>query len=187
MLEQILNIVSGLFVVSELTLLAIKKSKKSEVRDSRDRSSKLIIWIFIAVGIFCGIFVARRMQLDHREMGLVVGGICIFVIGMIIRLSAIYQLGKEFTVDVVIGKEHKLHDTGLYKRVRHPSYSGMVLEFIGLSMLFNSYYAIPAVVLPVLLALIYRMNIEEKALKDALGPPYADYMKRTKRILPGIY
>jgi protein-S-isoprenylcysteine O-methyltransferase Ste14 len=34
---------------------------------------------------------------------------------------------------------------------------------------------------------VRRMNVEEEALSRALGPRYADYMKTTKRLLPGIY
>jgi protein-S-isoprenylcysteine O-methyltransferase Ste14 len=187
MLEYFVNGSIILLVGSELTLLVLKKSKKSEVKNYRDNSSMLFIWLLIAAGVVAGVLVAQRTPQEYRNLHLSIAGIPILFIGMAIRMIAIYQLGKEFTVDVVIGKEHKLHDTGLYKHVRHPSYSGMVLEFIGLSMLFNSYFSIPAVVIPVLAALIYRMNIEEKALAEALGAPYSEYMKRTKRIIPGIY
>jgi protein-S-isoprenylcysteine O-methyltransferase Ste14 len=31
------------------------------------------------------------------------------------------------------------------------------------------------------------MTIEERALTQALGRDYADYMARTKRLIPGLY
>ena len=35
--------------------------------------------------------------------------------------------------------------------------------------------------------LLYRIHVEEIALRDAFGAEYADYCRSTKRLIPGIY
>ena len=42
-------------------------------------------------------------------------------------------------------------------------------------------------VLPIGVAFIHRMNVEENAFSGALGTQYTDYMRRTKRLVPFIY
>jgi len=34
---------------------------------------------------------------------------------------------------------------------------------------------------------VRRMNVEEEALSRALGEKYVAYMRRTKRLVPGLY
>ena len=41
--------------------------------------------------------------------------------------------------------------------------------------------------LPVVWAFGRRMSVEETALASALGTPYTNYMRRTKRLVPWIY
>ena len=43
------------------------------------------------------------------------------------------------------------------------------------------------VLIPIGAAFVHRMNVEEDALSRALGVRYAEYMKRTKRLVPFIY
>ena len=109
------------------------------------------------------------------------------ILGFIIRWTAIVQLGKAFTVDVSISKTHKIKDDGLYKIVRHPSYTGLIMIFCGLSLLMGSWYSILVVNIPILIALGMRIKVEEELLESAFGDEYKNYKKRTKRIIPGVY
>jgi len=47
--------------------------------------------------------------------------------------------------------------------------------------------ALPVLLIPSTMAFLYRIRVEEAALQRALGQPYLDYMKRTYRLLPGVY
>src|SRR6266436_2134198 len=71
--------------------------------------------------------------------------------------------------------------------VRHPSYTGVLLAFVGLGFSLGNWAALLVILLPIGAAFIRRMNVEENALLRALGPNYADYMKRTKRLVPFVY
>ena len=41
--------------------------------------------------------------------------------------------------------------------------------------------------LPVLIGYVYRIKVEERFMLEQLGERYADYQKRTKRIIPLLY
>jgi len=36
-------------------------------------------------------------------------------------------------------------------------------------------------------AVLYRIQVEESALMGAFGGEYVDYMRTTKRLIPGVY
>ena len=168
-------------------LLIIKRSKSDAVKIRKDKSSMFVLWIVITLSIFMGVYFA---QLFPRKMPIVYlnwAGVVVVFSGFAIRWTAIYQLKDAFTVDVSISKTHKIKSDGLYKTIRHPSYLGLMLEFLGLSLMFNSWLPLLVINVPIFFALHYRMNIEEELLSDAFGEDYIGYMKHTKRIFPGIY
>ena len=75
-------------------------------------------------------------------------------------------------------------ENGPYKYVSHPSYTGILLIFIGVGLAYQSWGAIISIILLFTLAFGYRIRIEEKALISELGEPYIEYKKRTKRLIP---
>ncbi len=184
-MDIIINIVCGLFFLSELTLLVVKRSKSSDSTQKQDKLSLWIVWGTIIVSMIVANYVAHVYLTDYIEW-LKWAGIGIFFVGMAIRMTAIYQLGKAFTVDVAVSSTQKIKDDGLYKNIRHPAYTGVFLEFFGVSLMFGNWYTLLIVNIPVLLAMMYRIKIEEAALTQHFGPAYAEYMKRTKRIIPFI-
>jgi protein-S-isoprenylcysteine O-methyltransferase len=89
-------------------------------------------------------------------------------------------------VDVAIQQGHSLVELGLYRFVRHPSYSGLLLAFLGLGLFFANWLSLVVLMVPITLAVINRIAKEERALLLALGPSYAGYCARTKRLFPGL-
>jgi protein-S-isoprenylcysteine O-methyltransferase Ste14 len=37
------------------------------------------------------------------------------------------------------------------------------------------------------IGILQRIRVEEKVLAEGLGEPYRDYMRRTNRLVPGVY
>jgi protein-S-isoprenylcysteine O-methyltransferase len=95
--------------------------------------------------------------------------------------------GEVFHVDVTIEKDHELVERGPFRFVRHPSYTGVLLAFVGWALTLRNWAAIVIVLVPIFIAFVRRMNVEEEALSVALGERYREYMRRTKRLVPGIY
>jgi protein-S-isoprenylcysteine O-methyltransferase len=115
-------------------------------------------------------------------------GIVLFAAGLALRWYSIVQLGRFFTVNVSIAADHELIESGPYRFVRHPSYTGMLTAFLGFALTLGNWAALLIMMVPVSWVFVYRMNVEERALRAALGERYVAYSGRTKkRLLPFIY
>jgi protein-S-isoprenylcysteine O-methyltransferase Ste14 len=146
-------------------------------------------WIVI-IGIFASItisFYLRSFNLGIFTNNIQYLGIALLILGICIREWAILTLGKGFTVKVHVQKEGKLITHGPYKYIRNPSYTGSFLTFIGLPLAMGTWLGLIIILLINIITFSYRINVEEKALIEAYGKEYKDYMKRSWRLIPGIY
>ena len=177
-----------IYLVSEI-LLTLTRQSRSKTGTKQDRSTLGMIWLMIAISIAAGVFVAQNFQVAALPYGRMFSGagVVLFVAGLALRWWAIITLGRFFTVDVTIEKDHELVERGPFRVVRHPSYTGVLLAFVGLALSLQNWAALLVILLPIGAAFIHRMNVEEEALSRALGPRYAEYMKRTKRLVPFVY
>jgi protein-S-isoprenylcysteine O-methyltransferase Ste14 len=177
-----------IYLVSQI-LLTLTRRSRSKSGTKQDRSTLVIIWVVIAASVAAGVFVARNFPaaaLPNNPM-VAITAVVLFVAGLILRWWAIIILGRFFTVDVTIEKDHELVERGPFRIVRHPSYAGVLLAFVGLALSLRNWAALVVILVPISAAFIHRMNVEENALSRALGPRYAEYMKRTKRLVPFVY
>ena len=177
-----------IYLVSEI-LLTLTRRSRSKTGTKQDRSTLGIIWLVIAVSIIAGVFVAQNFRAAALPYGRVFAsaGVVLFAAGLILRWWAIITLGRFFTVDVTIERDHELVEQGPFRVVRHPSYTGGLLAFVGLALSLRNWATLLVILLPIGAAFIHRMNVEEDALSRALGPRYAEYMRRTKRLVPFVY
>jgi len=114
-------------------------------------------------------------------------GLCIYVAGFFVRFYSIFYLGRFFTTSVAIASDHRVIDTGPYRLVRHPSYTGIFMLYLGICLCIGNWLTTLVTLIPIFIAFLFRMKVEEQALADALGQPYRDYMNRTKRLIPLVY
>ena len=81
-----------------------------------------------------------------------------------------------YTHLVSIAAGQMVVDTGPYRLIRHPSYTGALVAFLGLGILFNDWVSLGILMVPIIIAFLRRISIEEAALKEGLGE--ADVYKR---------
>jgi len=186
----------GIIYFASEVLLTLTRRSRTKTGTKQDKSTLGMIWVVIAVSIAAGIFVARSRSLRAGVIGLFdfpesdwipVAAVGLFAAGLIVRWWAIVTLGRFFTVDVVIEKDHDLVERGPFRFVRHPSYTGVLLAFVGFALTLRNWAALLVILVPIFAAFARRIKVEEEALTRALGDRYEQYMKRTKRLVPGIY
>lgn len=177
-----------IYLISEL-LLSVTRRSRSRTGIKQDRSTLRVLWLIIIASVAGGTYVAMLWPAAGLPDGRISAGIgvVLFVAGLLLRWWAIITLGRFFTVDVTIEKDHELVERGPFRVVRHPSYAGVLLAFVGFGLSLQNWAALLVILLPIGAAFIHRINVEEDALLHALGPRYADYMKRTQRLVPFIY
>jgi protein-S-isoprenylcysteine O-methyltransferase len=176
-----------LYAFSELWLGITRRSHGAAV--SRDNKSLRILWIVILASVFFGIEAAYwfpSAAMPYRY-SLRVIGLLVFVLGLALRWYSIGYLGRFFTVDVAIHSGHRVIETGPYRFIRHPSYTGALLAFLGLGLSLGDWWSLAIFILPTFLAFHVRIVVEERALAEAMGEPYRSYQLRTKRLIPSVY
>jgi protein-S-isoprenylcysteine O-methyltransferase len=180
-------LLGALYGLSELYLAFTRRSRTQAV--SRDRRSLLVLWTVIVVSLWIGIqmvWLFPSATVAYRR-AFYLFGFVLFLVGLALRWYAIGYLGRYFTVDVSISTEHRLVDSGPYRYVRHPTYTGALLAFVGLGFCFGNWLTVLFLTVPIIGAFLWRIRIEEHTLIEALGEDYRAYMQRTKRLIPGVY
>ena len=149
----------------------------------------VLIWIVCLTCIWLGIVTAYRLPVWKFPSPKIfyVLGFGLFGAGVAFRWYSIHYLGRFFTPNVTIVADHRLIDSGPYRFIRHPTYSGMLLILLGLGLSLGNIASMLIVFVPIFIALAWRIRIEEKVLLKAFGEQYRSYVERTRRLIPLIY
>jgi protein-S-isoprenylcysteine O-methyltransferase Ste14 len=130
---------------------------------------------------------------DHRGIGLFkensiirLAGLVLAFLGFILMNWSVMTLGRQFSVDVTIQEHHKLITSGPYKYIRHPRYLGIIIFFMGISLVFLSRISIIILIL-LLFVLLWRIKDEEKLMYHEFKKDWEDYERRTFALVPFIY
>ena len=157
---------------------------------ARDRRQDRLSGPALIGGLLLSLWVGTPLASIVTGAAMTVGRPVIFVFGLVLALAgialrqyAIASLGRFFTVRVMTRPDQTVVESGPYRYVRHPSYSGSLVTLLGVLLCSTNWLTLAcfALALP---GFLYRIRVEEGALLDALGQPYRDYMGRTKRLVP---
>ena len=177
-----------LLASSTIELLGPARWKGSGEKADRGQRSTIVLNTSMALGIgFCLVLPLVFPQATLRQPLLFVGGVVLVLVGMGWRWYAIRELGRYFTGAIVIRKDHQVVQTGPYKVIRHPAYTGILISGIGTGLMVGNILSLLALMVGMFVGLWYRIAVEEQALRTSLGPAYEAYMQRTKRLIPFVF
>ncbi len=135
------------------------------------------------------IAVAEFAHADHHFQSAASAaiGLTAMVGGLALRLAAIRTLGRFFTSDVRILPDQRLLTDGVYAHVRHPSYTGAWMGFMGCAVFLGAPIGATVIGVALLAAYVYRIHVEEQALLRAFGDEYRTYQARSRRLIPRLW
>ena len=177
-------ILCSFWLLSEILINILTRSRKI-VSNSYDKNSLSKIWIAIISSVSISVMIAFSFPMFNEIEYFF--GIGLILIGIFLRFIAIFSLKKFFTSDVSIHHDHQLKTDGIFKKVRHPSYSGSLLSFLGLGLTLGNWISLGIIFFPVLAAFLYRIKIEETVLTKNFKEEYLTYMKKTKKLILYLY
>ena len=114
-------------------------------------------------------------------------GAALVLAGFLLRAWAVGKLGAYFTGTVMTHAGQRIITDGPYRYVRHPAYTGALLFYAGWGMATGSLVGLIVVVAMIAYAFHRRIQVEEQVMIAAFGEEYSSYMKKTRRLVPGIY
>jgi protein-S-isoprenylcysteine O-methyltransferase Ste14 len=109
-------------------------------------------------------------------------GVVIAAIGLALAVAARRQLAGNWSAAVEIKQNHTLIRGGLYRYVRHPIYSGILLAILGSAIAIGQWRGVLAFAL-ILVALLIKSRHEEQRLRQAF-PDYGAYVAETAALIP---
>ena len=182
-----------LVVVVLATLVMAIASLFTEVNlssgEREDRANRWVLPAFGVIGVLSGFLPAYTDRIDFWTFG---GegvrwlGALLFIIGGALRLWPVFVLGNRFSGLVAIQPGHRLVTDGIYRKLRNPSYLGMLITAVGWALAFRSGVGLLLVALT-MVPLMARIHAEEALLRAQFGSEYEAYCKRSWRLIPGIY
>lgn len=177
-----------LWVVLETIGSRIKRSGDGSKARDRGSFSLLILLLWLALGLdFALSFLLPEATITWKRTSLFFIGITLMLAGMAFRFYAMSILGRFFTYDVAVHPDQTVVEVGPYRHIRHPSYTGALITLVGLGLALGNWAGLLALLACMGTAYAYRISVEEAALVAALGEPYKEYMRRTRRLVPFLY
>ncbi len=166
----------------------IKRGKSEKIRFTEDGTS--LLWFRVGVPLALVIsllFYFLKIGAISFSILSVYAGYFLVIFGLACRWVAIVSLGKAFTVKVSILEAHTLKTDGIYKYIRHPSYTGLLMYYIGLGLVMQNWICVLILFVFPCFVVMNRIRIEEQALLENFPTEYNDYQKRSWRLFPFLF
>jgi protein-S-isoprenylcysteine O-methyltransferase Ste14 len=170
--------------------LLIRDRARGRGSTAQDKGTLWLNIVLIAVavsaaGMMTGALHASGWQFGSK--GLSAAGLLVMWTGLGVRIWAIVVLGRSFRMTVEVDADQKVVDSGPYRWVRHPSYTGILMLMVGLGLVYGNWPALLILLVLPVGVLINRIFVEESVLTKVMGKAYTDYAARTKRLVPGLW
>jgi protein-S-isoprenylcysteine O-methyltransferase Ste14 len=182
------DVTLGLLGASELSIRIRSGINRGGTR--LDRGSFYVVIITAVAGIGAAFAVTSAVPgagIDTARWPVFVAGLAIVIFGIAFRQWAVLALGKFFTVQVRVRSDQTVVDTGPYRFVRHPSYTGIVMSFIGIGVALENWLSLVALIVVPTIGLVIRIRVEERVLLDSLGEPYRAFSEHRARLIPKVW
>jgi protein-S-isoprenylcysteine O-methyltransferase Ste14 len=123
-----------------------------------------------------------RLWTLPSDAGWVMAALCLA--GFAFAWWARLHLGRLWSGFVTRKADHRIIDSGPYGIVRHPIYTGIIVAAIAMAIAKGTVYAVAGALLGIL-SFWVKARLEEKFLRDQLGPEtYDAYRRRVPMLIP---
>lgn len=144
------------------------------------------LWVLVQNALTLAVLAAGPLQrASGWPRGATFVGILLFVVGAVFGITGVRALGRNRTPFPEPRSEHRLVQSGIYRLVRHPLYTSLILLGLGWGLTWSSALTL-GLTMALALVLDGKARLEERLLL-ARYPEYGDYQRRVARLLPFIY
>ena len=103
-----------------------------------------------------------------------------------LSLRSVQTLGKQWTYQARVLKDHNLITQGPYSLVRNPIYLGMFGMILSTGLVFSHWYLALIAIIFFLVGNRIRIRAEEKLLRESFGQKFDDYAARVPAFIPFV-
>lgn len=158
-----------------------------DASSAQDAGTLRLLMLGSPLAMLAGVGASFLPWLDMtRPVAAVAAGVVMLLAGGLLRRCCFVTLGKYFTGTVAVTPGQQVIQHGVYRLVRHPSYTAALLMVTGVGVALGNWISVAILFLAHAILYGIRVSVEERALLSTLGKPYQDYMAHTKRFIPFI-
>ena len=125
------------------------------------------------------------MRLFAESAAVLWAGVLVTGLGVGISVWARLSLGANWSGMVALKKEHELVRTGLYRRIRHPIYTGILVAFLGTELIEGHARGLLGFVI-LWLSFYFKARREENFLRQEFGEGFKEHARHTGMFLPKL-
>lgn len=173
-----------------IEIWVLNRDRRQVAGKAADRGSLLTIMVAIlasVAGAFWASGVLRQAAIQFARPIVLWAGIGLMWSGMALRFWAVTTLGRFFRSTVFVQDEHRLINSGPYRLLRHPAYTGSILTMVGLGLALSNWVSLAVMLLGAAVAYLWRIRAEEAALGASFGAAYSEYRRGTWAVLPWVW
>lgn len=168
-------------------VFAILTTRQQKERLKHIITYPLVILFIILIALFFSNLPPELACLEYRLLPsgfiIILIGFVVMIFGQSIAVWARVDLGRSWRGDINLTPSHQLIQTGPYKYVRHPIYSGLIFGMIGTFIIIGEIWML-IMLFVTLFALIPKSYSEEKLLLQMFPAAYQQYKKKVKAFVP---
>ena len=171
-----------------ITRVALARGSRGS--GNEDRGTKSVLVVGTALGVAIAWTIAKSSataRVGANSWGALCAGALIACTGIGLRLWAIRTLGRHFQRVVTIEDDQQLVGSGPYRFLRHPAYTGNLLTFFGIGVMFGSWIGAVAATAVIFAAHVPRILVEEAALERAFADRWREHARSRRRLVPGLF
>jgi len=126
-----------------------------------------------------------ELRLLPETPGVLWAGVLMTALGVGIGVWARLSLGTNWSGMVTLKKDHELIRTGLYKRIRHPIYTGILVGFLGTELIKGQVRGLLGFLI-LWLSFYFKARREEIFLRQEFGEGFEEHARHTGMFLPKL-
>jgi protein-S-isoprenylcysteine O-methyltransferase Ste14 len=111
--------------------------------------------------------------------------VAIILIGLAVCICARRALGANWSGSVTVKEGHELVQSGPYRWIRHPIYTGVLLMMFGTALASGQVHGLLATLIA-LISLWFKSRVEERWMATEFGERYATYRKDSWALIPFV-
>ena len=171
----------------------IFRKKPESAPDSKRDSKSLIGLILQGVGFALVWSMRRQPSFSPFIDGQFILNVILQILAVLIAIasvwtamSAVRELGKQWSLEARLTENHKLITSGVYRIVRHPIYTAMLGMLISTAIIFSFWFVLIAAVIVFFIGTKIRTIAEEKLLREAFPGEYKEFSEKVPAFIPFV-
>jgi protein-S-isoprenylcysteine O-methyltransferase Ste14 len=189
-------IAKAAFIVASIVMVVIRaphghRSRTVSVVKSRKGPLEAVLLTIAWMAFFLPLFWVLTPLLEFADYPLhevpFIAGVLLLALGLWLFHRSHRDLGANWSITLEVRENHELITGDVYRWVRHPMYSALLIYSVGQALVVPNWLAGPSYGVAMVVLLAFRLRREEQMMRDQFGKEYEAYMATTKRLVPGVW